>query len=1128
MAEKQKQRFKPYRYYEGTCSIKDFLKELAKVLSVGVRSSEIKDTEGNILLDPMVLQSKNWDIVYPAPNSDFTGDMENLTAEEYKEKINNQVSQISDTVILKTTTTPVEISKSEIDDIAIDPDVNKESLTMYLEIYKPTYVANPENYPLDCEREGIIPKVITQEMYEEAFKIKKRIEETVTLKANIDCCNLSETTVIKNGTKSYDSYSACLLIVTKIINAFNGDAGAHGFYMPQISGMGTADLEFNKSEIMNIKSKDNELYNLIREVLNIDDSNYQKITTLKFNVACISSDLFELSIQSDTIKSIYTIINGSTYKLKEADGDTIVSKVIPEYFIDGIYIPLAPDLWEYDTKVPDNRGIKFLSDITGDIEVNGNIVIRYDVAKPEDEYISDRTYMLNNHYCLMRIYDELNEDGTGPSITTYDDNGAISVQRAHISDWAKLSWYKDFEEIYKDDIDADAPTTKITDGTLYVPLETPGLSSETKLRYWINTNNDRFNLIVMGNASLDYLKDRHLTAACSCGKIDSFDNSIVDVAGNFMLFTSSSTEPCKTTMERERKYSEVNYNGRDYTKPEFLTFLSEAYKVPCVDGYTEYYINLPEGRYFDKEKWPKYMIIDSMNNPVTDLATVYRINYTADNEAKITIHSAYDSTYTLVLSYAYYTTRINFISGVKRDIFGNVESVDKIDTWGKNTSDGVTSVMMYHTRSKAYFQKHQIMFTTTEEYMSKKMYGKSQYTGEYYADRIKITHGNDGPRGMMNDILVIDNSSLYPFDELVINKDFEKDPNDYEETYVYFPITAPYSPLSDSPNARYGFAIKEKEVEPKWTDEHVILDMAAQELTNIANEAWWGITKDIYPISITSNGCTVLWEIVEGSEWYERESNKNKYSPIDLCLTSAGYRGDEAMPISVENIDSTAVTPSADSSYTGSRLISKAKLDPTKFTLPSGTEKMYYGISDAIPELLEGDGIRIVVEPDNNTGAYMHANYIYPISDFLYCGEVTNTADPCEVSLKDAAPGKYLILYAVTESGNISHIGGAGALEITQDMIKYPCEVHVMIATGSGKLNCKEISEVSYGSTSIVSFTPETNWTLENVKLQYPDGTETTVEETNIETLSSGGYNVTVSDITKDITVMINLKTDAV
>ena len=142
------------------------------------------------------------------------------------------------------------------------------------------------------------------------------------------------------------------------------------------------------------------------------------------------------------------------------------------------------------------------------------------------------------------------------------------------------------------------------------------------------------------------------------------------------------------------------------------------------------------------------------------------------------------------------------------------------------------------------------MFTTTEEYMSKKMYGKSQYTGEYYADRIKVTHGNDGPRGMMNDILIIDSSSLYPFDELVINKDFEKDPNDYEETYIYFPVTAPFSPLSDSPNARYGLAIKEKEVEPKWADEHIILDMASQELANIASEAWWGITTDIYPTSI--------------------------------------------------------------------------------------------------------------------------------------------------------------------------------------------------------------------------------------------------------------------------------------
>ena len=170
------QKYKSYRYYEGLCSTKDIVKELAKVLSIGVRSNEVKDETGNVLLEPFILQSKNWDIVYPAPDSTITVDWSNMTAEEYKAKILNQVSQISDTVILKTTTTPVEVEKA-VDDLVEDSDVLKESLTMYLELYKPTYIANAEEYPLDCERQGIIPKVITKSMHEDALSITKRIEE---------------------------------------------------------------------------------------------------------------------------------------------------------------------------------------------------------------------------------------------------------------------------------------------------------------------------------------------------------------------------------------------------------------------------------------------------------------------------------------------------------------------------------------------------------------------------------------------------------------------------------------------------------------------------------------------------------------------------------------------------------------------------------------------------------------------------------------------------------------------------------------------------------------------------------------------------------------------------------------
>lgn len=1121
------QKFKAYRYYEGICSSKDFIKELAKVLSIGVRSNEIKDSDGNVLLEPFVLKSKNWDIVYPAPDSTLSIDTTNMTAEDYKIKINNQVNQISDTVILKTTTTPVNLSKV-VDDIAIDNDRYKESLTMYLEIYKPTYIANPEVYPLDCERNGIIPKVITKGMYENSLKVTKRIEETITLATN-DCCNINETTTVNNGIKEYNSYSECSLIVSKIISAYGGDAGAVGFYMPQIPGMGTADLELNKSEILNIKSKDNELYNIIRDILNIDDSTYQSLTTLKFNVNCVNSDEYYLSIESETAKSVYTITKGSAYQVQKATiDDFIITNIIPEYFIDGIYIPVDTNLWEYDGAVLNNRGIIFKESITGDVAKNGHIVIRYDISVPEDENISERGFMLNNHYCLMRLFDELNEEGNGPSETTYDDNGAIVVQKAHISDWSKLSWYRDFEEIYQDNIDSDVSTTSLADGTLLVPLETTGLNGETKIRYWINTNNDRFNLIVMGNPSLDYSRDRHVISACYCGKIDSFDDSVVDIAGNFALFTSSSTEPCKSTMTTEKEFLTITYDNEVYntTDPAYVEFLKNAYITPCVNGYTEYYIQLPEGRFFNKNEWPKYMILDDTDTPIQTLQTVYRVSYLTESEAKITIHSTFDEKHKLVVGYPYYTERFVLSGGIKRDLFGNVESVQKTDTHGLNTSDGTTSVMMYHTQSKAYYQKHQFMFTTSEEYMSKVMYGKSQYTGEYYADRIKITHSNDGPRGMLNDMLVIDSSSLYAFDELVINKDFKKDPNAYEETYVFFPISAPYSPLSDSPNARYGLAIKQKEIEPDWADDHTKVNMAIQELSLIADESWHGITSNIYPISTTTNGCSVLWEIVPNSMWYGTESNVSEYTPIDLCLALTGYRGDTDIVLDTENITPDAITQSTDSSYVGSKLISKINFDPTSFTINSEADAMYYGIADTIPTINKDDTIKVIIEPENNTGVYSHENYVHPIEDFLYCGviaDMTSTSE--EITLKDAMPGKYLVVYGVKEDTDRSVIKNYGVVQLTQDMIKYPCQVSTFIASGSGVLNSESIKVVNYDSDMNVQFIPDLGWYVEKVIVENSNGERTEYTASDL-TKTDAMFTLNLKKINRDTTVTINLTTN--
>ena len=91
MAANANSESKIFKYYEGMCSSSDFPKEIAKILALGVKSKAVKDIDGNVLEEPFILRSKNWDIVYPAPDSSLNLDLDNLTTDEYKDKIPNKL-----------------------------------------------------------------------------------------------------------------------------------------------------------------------------------------------------------------------------------------------------------------------------------------------------------------------------------------------------------------------------------------------------------------------------------------------------------------------------------------------------------------------------------------------------------------------------------------------------------------------------------------------------------------------------------------------------------------------------------------------------------------------------------------------------------------------------------------------------------------------------------------------------------------------------------------------------------------------------------------------------------------------------------------------------------------------------
>lgn len=1067
--------YRVFKYYEGLCSSGDFPKEIAKVLALGVKSEAVKDVDGNIIEEPFVLRNKNWDIVYPAPDDSLNLDLDSLTTEEYNRKILNQVSKITDTVILRTTTTEREIEAGEEDTLTVDNDTNKTSLTMYLEIYHPTYIADPEQYPLDCERRGIVPKLITKELYQERYRSSMPVEEYIYSDTNV--CQVEKQDDISVGSTPELTYEQVDSYVTKV----NSVLGAgNPFSVPSADGTSTSCV-INSGDLSRIKQNDAALYELILNTLDggegIEAKDYNLLDSLTIEIMREDSK-YTMIFEGVKKLTTYTIQAGKYFNVKYPP----INNLVPELYLDGIYTPIDTALFHTD-----GQTIYFDENFSFEATTDGVLVVRYEYEYAGNDVVTDRVTLLNNHYVLMRMFDNINEDMTGPEDNVYNANGEITQIKSHVSPWSKLSWYQDFEEIMIDTLDSDIAVNNIHDGTVWVPLETHGLNADTKIRYWINTNNDRFSLIVMGNPSMDYERDRHLVSGCYCGRIDSFENSINDTAGNFALFTSSSTEPCNTTLETEQMtrpmqnyvLTEKEVQDKSYDVSKFNSFIKNCpWHAPCALS-TTYYIQLTDKTYFDRKDWPKYVIVNANGEPVTPLSSAYKRNFVM-SEGKsdllqLTIDPQYvnlGDTYTLYVSFSSYQEKYVITSGVTRDIFGNVVDVDKVKDYGVNTSDGVTSISMFHTRSKAYYQKHHMLFATTEEYMSKVMYGKSSYTGEYYADRIKVTHGNDGPRGTLSDLLVIDSSSLYAMDELVINKDFEKDPDQYEETFVYFPITAPFSPLSDSPNSRYGFAIKKKEVEPVYEDEEKILRIASNELGTLAAN-WWPVDRDIFPREKTSNGCDVYWSIQPHSFWMGTESEPSTYCPIQLAvLNTSEYSGDP----DVDPIPNSGNLNLQKGGKKSDGTTSWIKIG--NFAIHEEGETIYWGISDLPPD-------QITFQPNAQIRTIMFdeamdnpESFEYNINGVPFKGVIGTELPADDVALVDATPDKTLVLYSVKtvhndEDGTDKYIITDYATKALQsagtpknDLLQYPCNINILTIGGKGSY-CVDGKLVQYQNTVV-------------------------------------------------------------
>lgn len=195
---------------------------------------------------------------------------------------------------------------------------------------------------------------------------------------------------------------------------------------------------------------------------------------------------------------------------------------------------------------------------------NHYIEVRYgDKAVIEDTYVidiateavqADKEY-IDGKICLVStdaetglpVYTPLsNEDAAlYKVITVYGNKLLEKSEGGHPSEYAKYSWYVDYKEELIDELDGGPSSDNISKGIKLMPQIIEGMSETIPVQFWINCNNDRVSMVLMGDPTMDY--DKYLTSFGYIGKIDSFtgEGVINDTAGNFAMTVGSSSIPAK-------------------------------------------------------------------------------------------------------------------------------------------------------------------------------------------------------------------------------------------------------------------------------------------------------------------------------------------------------------------------------------------------------------------------------------------------------------------------------------------------------------------------------------------------------------------------------------------------------
>lgn len=528
----------------------------------------------------------------------------------------------------------------------------------------------------------------------------------------------------------------------------------------------------------------------------------------------------------------------------------------------------------------------------------------------------------NYHHLFMRTFDHINESGTAPMDNKIDPVSLDVIKwNSRTSNWSKLSWYADFENKFKAPligqaskgaqlgivrlpviagltseskikIWANVNTSRVVLGVMGSPnvdfsdnrylIGCAYIGQIDSFDFSINDTAGNFGLFCTSSTSPAMTKANVKTRA----SVPAMVSGTTVTAGGGVV-GSGTKLPFQSNLQLFNpgtKYTTSAMELADIPKTASPTLWGTRLVDPSTVRLNVSFTGTPTTVIYETGGVPAQktigiatsatiipdIIVNEANRKdvkitlaIEDLFTALIGEAETNNALLGTSIKFVDATgnptpINITYTFSYYTQYTVNTGGVKRDGFGNQIATVLDETYGKNTANGITDFAMYATYTKDYFQRHFFMFASTEEYMQKELYGKSAYTSEYFADRIKVVHSSEGPRGLLSGMITVDTSSLYPFDELIVNKDFSKYDDKPEELYIYLPVTTPYCPFANSPNGRHGIGILKDIKYPIPVTDDQIVTFAINELDRKYADMEY-VISDFSLIEKSTYGATITW-----------------------------------------------------------------------------------------------------------------------------------------------------------------------------------------------------------------------------------------------------------------------------